>query len=43
MVFSRQFVDVLNPFIGCQQNWWIDEYHVVYVNNLKSSVQITLK
>ena len=20
IVFSRQFVDVLNPFIGCQQN-----------------------
>ena len=21
IVFSRQYVDVLNPFIGCQQNW----------------------
>ena len=21
VVFSRQFVDVFNPFIGCQQNW----------------------
>ena len=21
IVLSRQFVDVLNPFIGCQQNW----------------------
>ena len=41
MVFARQFVDVSNPFIGCQQNWRkISTFHV---NNLKSTVQITLK
>ena len=37
IVFLRQFVDVKNPFIGYQQNW------SKHVNNLKSTIQFTLK
>ena len=35
IVFSLQLVDVLNYFIGCQQNWW-KKYHLYHVNKLKS-------
>ena len=31
IVFSRQFVDVLNPFIGCQQNWSKNTIFIMYI------------
>ena len=33
-------IDVLNPFIGCQQK---QKYNVYHVNNLKSTVHFTFK
>ena len=39
IVFLRQFIDVLNPFIGCHQNW----SKIQYLSCNKNSVQITFR
>ena len=41
IVFSRQFIDVLNPFIGFQK--LKKKYNIYHVNNLKSNLHITMK